>query len=371
MTTEPEAAETFGANDEMSAERADALWKRVEEALDRPENRSRTRGAVFRGLFAAAALLAAAGGAWLGRESAVLSPALEKASSLATGTELRTEGEPFSVELADGSKLDVAPRSKMAIARADRTQIELRLTEGTVECEVAKDPNRLFVVNAGGASVRVIGTRFRVARRVSLDGETIEVQVVEGVVEVTRTGQAGATVEIRAGESWSSTGTPAPSRDVVGKAVGAEKAAVGDGEPSIPNPGPQASRRGPQNHAPDARALFERAGQLRRSGDLRGASEAYDELVRSASGDSRAALAAFESARLKMDALADGAGALRSLEKALSLSPRASFREDALARLVKLEARFGGNRCAAKRDGYVAEYPSGVHRAEVERVCPR
>lgn len=89
-------------------------------------------------------------------------------------------GEMRVVTLEDGSAvtLNTASRIRVAFADARRT---VTLEEGEALFDVAKDPARPFIVEAGGTSVRAVGTSFSVKR---LNDAPVEVLVREGIVEV-------------------------------------------------------------------------------------------------------------------------------------------------------------------------------------------
>jgi transmembrane sensor len=64
----------------------------------------------------------------------------------------------------------------------------IELERGEAMFKVTKDPSRPFIVNAGGAVARAVGTRFGVERR----EDRIRVTVAEGKVAVVRGDQAAA-----------------------------------------------------------------------------------------------------------------------------------------------------------------------------------
>lgn len=94
-------------------------------------------------------------------------------------------GEQRLVALADGSRvrLDTDTELKVRLGAAQR---EVRLVHGRAFFDVAHDAARPFIVEADGARVRAVGTRFDVR----LTGAEPQVTLVEGVVEVSRS-QAG------------------------------------------------------------------------------------------------------------------------------------------------------------------------------------
>lgn len=91
-------------------------------------------------------------------------------------------GELSSVTLLDGSTLKINTNSevKVSFSEAERT---LDLLKGEVFFEVAKNPERPFVVNVGDEKVIAIGTAFSID---SNNGLSTEVLVTEGKVKVMR-----------------------------------------------------------------------------------------------------------------------------------------------------------------------------------------
>ena len=79
----------------------------------------------------------------------------------------------------------------------DQDQRRVRLLSGEVLFDVAKDPDRPFVVDAGAMQLEVLGTRFNVYRQV---GETV-LTVVEGEVAVSTAEAAGAIAQLPATRS--------------------------------------------------------------------------------------------------------------------------------------------------------------------------
>jgi transmembrane sensor len=95
--------------------------------------------------------------------------------------EFRTRvGEQLAVELADGSTIDLNTNSHLRVELDDDAR-RIFLVRGEAYFAVAKDPNRPFVVEAGNAEVRALGTAFNIYLR---NGHS-EVIVTEGVVRVT------------------------------------------------------------------------------------------------------------------------------------------------------------------------------------------
>jgi transmembrane sensor len=104
-------------------------------------------------------------------------------------------GEFRKVPLADQSVAHINSGSRIVVTLTDgERQVELQ--QGEAWFDVAKDKSRPFVVSAGTARARAVGTSFSVVRQV--DGA--EILVTEGVVEVWRTDQAGGKVVLTAGD---------------------------------------------------------------------------------------------------------------------------------------------------------------------------
>ncbi len=86
-----------------------------------------------------------------------------------------------AVPLSDGSRITLNTDTQINV---DLTQTERRvnLAQGEAYFEVAKDPSRPFVVNAGDKRVIAVGTQFSVRR----EGDDVRVFVTEGKVRVER-----------------------------------------------------------------------------------------------------------------------------------------------------------------------------------------
>ena len=96
-------------------------------------------------------------------------------------------GEWRTVQLADGSLVSAGPNTLMQVDYSKETR-RINLARGEAMFKVTKDPSRPFIVNAGGAIARAVGTRFGVERR----EDRIRVTVAEGKVAVVRGDQAAA-----------------------------------------------------------------------------------------------------------------------------------------------------------------------------------
>ncbi|HEV7357728.1 MAG TPA: FecR family protein [Steroidobacteraceae bacterium] len=95
-----------------------------------------------------------------------------------SGTYSTGIGEQRTVQLSDGSTVELNARSTIQVHLTEH-QRDLTLIEGQALFRVAKDKQRPFVVRAGDAQVRAVGTEFDVYKKQS----ATVVTVVEGRVE--------------------------------------------------------------------------------------------------------------------------------------------------------------------------------------------
>jgi transmembrane sensor len=95
-------------------------------------------------------------------------------NTYSTGT-----GEQRSVTLADGSTVQLNARSKLRV-RFSETERDIELVQGQALFQVAKNPQRPFIVSSAGTRVRAVGTQFDVYRKPS----GVVVTVIEGRVAV-------------------------------------------------------------------------------------------------------------------------------------------------------------------------------------------
>lgn len=86
-------------------------------------------------------------------------------------------GEQRSIALPDGSTVNLNSRSRISVRYSEQERA-VELQEGQALFEVAKNPNRPFIVTSGKTRVRAVGTRFDVYRKVN---GTV-VTVIEGRV---------------------------------------------------------------------------------------------------------------------------------------------------------------------------------------------
>jgi transmembrane sensor len=96
-------------------------------------------------------------------------------------------GSRKTVVLADGSRIDLNTASQLTVD-FDRSRRQVRMKDAEAYFDVAKDPRRPFVIEAGQSQIRVVGTAFDVKNR---DGQLV-VSVERGIVDVQPTPFADA-----------------------------------------------------------------------------------------------------------------------------------------------------------------------------------
>lgn len=88
-------------------------------------------------------------------------------------------GENREVTLADGTHIHMDAASKMTVRLGWRAR-RVQLAEAEAAFDVAKDPNRPFLISVGDQEVRVVGTEFNIRHY----DDNVVVTVRRGVVEV-------------------------------------------------------------------------------------------------------------------------------------------------------------------------------------------
>ena len=293
---------------------------------------------------------------------------------------LETAGDGSTVDLVDGSRLELAARTRLEWVAGDNRTMTVRLIHGSVVCDLVSIPGRRFSVLAADVQVQVTGTRFSV----DYDPEKnhVDVGVQRGSVSVVTPNSAGPGRRLLAGERWSidqvaSKGRPSAVQSTGSQATEPNAAPSQPGSQVVPSidarndsSGRGESASGPPQEPPSARSLLDQGNAARRAGDARAAASAYQTLLSKYPHDARAGLAAFELGRLRLGLLADMQGAVRAFQSAIALAPGSSIREDSMAHLVEAYAASGQMAlCEAARDAYLKGYPNGVHASVVGRQC--
>lgn len=106
----------------------------------------------------------------------------------ATGAGMQT------IALADGSRIELAPRSRLTVAGRDQDRLAL---EGGAFFAIPHDPSRTLVIAAGGVEITDIGTSFDVQ---AAPGR-VQVEVTEGEVSLSAP-QLARPVQLAAGRAF-------------------------------------------------------------------------------------------------------------------------------------------------------------------------
>jgi FecR protein len=268
--------------------------------------------------------------------------------------------------LPDGSTLALGEQAEAHVVALTAREVRVQLDHGSVECEVAHDPERRFVVAAGGFEVVVKGTHFTVSSQPDAVARVqVAVSVERGLVEV-RQPPDQVLALLGVGQRWSSDG-PSPAAPVPIPAPPPAPRAI-ERESGRLTPAPA---RAPRDAvAASARELFDRANAERLAGHAREAAAAFDELRRSYPNDSRAGYAAFMLGRIRLDSLADANGAAEAFAFAIAHPGGGYFLEDAEARRVEALAKAGrAGECRAARDQFLVNHPQAVRAAFVAQLC--
>jgi TolA-binding protein len=293
---------------------------------------------------------------------------------------LETAGDSLTVDLDDGSRLELAARSRLEVLAGDSHSAAVKLKRGTVVCDLVSGPERHFSVFAAEVEVRVTGTRFTV--NLNPERNHVEVSVQRGSVTVVWPSGSEPNRRLTAGERWSIDRGPAQvsAADVASIApasapAGSTPEANSDASPTngldaLGDRDQGATAAPVAIESPTARTLFDQGNAARRAGDSSGAARAYQSLLTKYPHDARVGLAAFELGRLRMGPLSDIPGAIRAFQSAAVLASGSAFREDAMSHLVEAYSISSQTAaCKSAREAYLKEYPKGVHVAVVGRQC--
>jgi len=159
---------------------ADALDRSLDSGnRPKPKAKSLRRLAGVTGLAAAAALLI-----WLGHVglSAII------ASPPRGWTFATVRGQRSKIALPDGSRVDLAPESRLTFVSAPGSSRQITLV-GQAYFSVVHDSRHKFVVHAGNAIFEDVGTRFLV--RAYPGDSAVRVVVAEGAVRLAAAAAAG------------------------------------------------------------------------------------------------------------------------------------------------------------------------------------
>ncbi len=263
-------------------------------------------------------------------------------------------------ELSDGSRIDLRPGSSLDVVENSAQAFVAVLRRGEGEFEVRPGGPRRWTVEAGLASVEVVGTHFEVSR----EPGRVTVRVQRGVVLVRGERVRDRVQSLRAGDSLV-VEEPAPGG---GESASPAAPAGATEAPRTAEPAPSAAATTSAKAPPALDDLLLEADRLRRSGDLQGALALLRRTLVERRGDPRNSYTAFTLGKLLLDHAGQPAEAAQAFAQCLSLAPPSALAEEALARLVESEARAGHAEQAQHRaEEYRKRFPSGRRSREVER----
>lgn len=286
----------------LGEERWAAFEERLFDALDRERREGpapplpapaslparRPWRAIALAVVAAAVVLLAVQAGWLLRGRMAAGPADVSPTRMVSGA------SPSRLALGD-NELELGADTAVVATGDDARGMVVVVERGSVTCTVAPRGSRPpFVVQAGEVRVRVVGTRFSVARI----GEGARVEVDHGVVEVS----AGTDrVTLHDGQSWTAhplaaaSGGPLPSGVAIASAPVSTEDVPAAPAPVDTSPAASASQAA---RVQSPRERFEAAARLERTDPSR-AVALYAQLA--AAGGSWGANALFAQARLESE----------------------------------------------------------------------
>jgi transmembrane sensor len=298
--------------------------------------------------------------------------------------EVATAATRVLVSLADRSRIAVEPGSRLEPLASSAHEFVVRLARGTVTFDVEPKGPRRWIIEAGIASVEVVGTRFTVTRMPS----SVRVVVARGVVLVRGSTVPDGVARLEAGRSLD-VRAPAEKPEHDGGGVVRSAAPHPERVPSSLAGKGWRDRVRAQDyaHAYDllgtegleletARAasaddLFTLADVARLSGHPDGAVLPLERLLSTYPSSERAALAAVTLGRIELGLGAPEKASV-ALERALALGVPAGLEEDVMARLVEADVKAGNRaRASAVATDYARRFPAGRRQTDIDRWVAR
>ena len=361
-------------DDLPSEEEIQRIWLRVQKRRARRQARRELRPAIWvgAGFVAACAVLLVL--AWV-RPASNTGPLTTGGHALA-----QVAGDATNaglLELSDGSRIVVDPGARLEVLDNSSRAFGVALRTGRAAFDVRPGGPRRWTIEAGLATVEVVGTRFTVARTPG----SVDVSVERGVVVVrgervpdrVRKLTAGERLVVSEPHAARGTTEPAPptEKEPVANAPAPTEAPAG--EPRRPGPSSSGNAASVASATPlGFDELIAQADAARRRGDLRGAESLLESALAGAPDRKRAALAAFTLGKLELDGLGNASRAAAAFSRAVSLGPPDAIAEDALARLVEAEGAAGQiEKARADALEYQKRYPNGRRAYAVGRWLAR
>jgi transmembrane sensor len=300
--------------------------------------------------------------------------------TLSNGSPLRpTDLTGSRATFSDGSQVEMAADTRLEPLVASATEVVLRLARGRTVFDIVPGGPRRWTIEAGIASVEVVGTRFVVMRA----PDVVRVDVERGVVLVRGTTvpdgvarvEEDQSIEVHAAAAASTAAHPGPSDVANGRAKSGSRSAWRDSAAhghyveayaSLGSGGVERETTG----AASVEDLLALSDVARLSGHAAEAIQPLERILRDHASSPSAPLSAVTLGRIELS-LARPQEAARALERALALRVPVGLEEDVYVRLVEAHARAGNAFLAASTARtYRARFPGGRRAADVERWSP-
>ncbi|MCC6872808.1 MAG: FecR domain-containing protein [Sandaracinaceae bacterium] len=319
-------------------ERISSLWSEIRKRRDhaaaaprRPSARSQV------GAASAVASAAAAGIAlWLARPAPPPpAPGELRLANAALPDVLQTAQAAQAervVSLSDRSRIAVAPGARLEVLQNDGEHFGLLLRHGRARFEVEPGGPRRWVIEAGLATVEVIGTVFVVER----EERGVRVGVERGVVLVRGERVPDRVQRLTRGQSLFVEAEPEPASEAAQPQT-AEVATPASAPPPAARPSDRVGDRVGDRAGDRVGEWLARADDARRAGRPEAAVAPLRRAME-ADGDPRAALAAYTLGRIEQSQLGHPELAEQALRRALALGLPDRLAEQAERRLAEIHA---------------------------------
>jgi len=288
-----------------------------------------------------------------------------KPLALAIGPLMSRAGAALSVlgsdrssneELSDGSVISLEAGARLEVLENTSKSFVSVLRSGRGTFRVQPGGPRRWTIEAGLATIEVVGTRFSVSRQ----DTSVDVRVEHGVVLVRSELIRDRVQRLTEGQELS---IRLPRAAVVPPTPVAPAPAV------LPSPlAEPAARSSAAVPASSVTRLLEQAQDQRRRGDVQGAEASLRQALDEHPNSPQTALVAFTLGKLLLDAAGKPSEAARAFERCLNSAPPSALAEDALFRAAEARAQAGDEEAASARARqYLSRYPDGRHVRDVSR----